>query len=205
MEFRLTVHQKKLLVSLFNNSQIDTSLLFLNIESNLKNIDIPTDANEVVALKEAKLMSDISKTSKKLNQLLTRLNQDSKEKINWVIANPILDQHSLIETDKFYKKSDAIKITERLSKHCDFRNHFIKGRYGKSKWDRVVDAICHSWPIELGTEKKITLEGKRVKFFSIILDEDKGTGSDEKIFKFIKRSQWYKQHFYLDTTWQNNQ
>jgi hypothetical protein len=201
MEFRLTEHQKKLLVSLFNNSQIDTSLLFSIIESKLKNIDIPTDSNHVAALKEAELMSEISKTSKKLKQILTRLNQDSKESINWVIANPILEQHSLIETDKFYKKSDAIKITERLSEYCDFMSKFLKGRHGKSKWGQTVDAICHSWPTELATERKITLSCKLVRFFSIIINED----SHEKILKLILRSAWYWQHFEADTSWQDDQ
>jgi hypothetical protein len=200
MEFRLTEHQKKLLVSLFNNSQIDTSLLFLNIESNLKNIDIPTDTNQVAALKEAELMSEISKTSKKLKQTLTRLNQDSKESINWVIASPMLEKHSLIETDKFYKKSDAIKITERLSEYCDFMSKFLKGRHGKSKWGQTTDAICHSWPTELATESKITLSCKLVRFFSIIINED----SHEKILKLILRSAWYWQHFEADTSWQDD-
>ena len=90
-------------------------------------------------------------------------------------------------------------MLRRLHSSASFQSSFIKGRYGKSKWDRTVDAICHSWPTELATESKFTLNCRLLKFFSIILDEL----SHEKILKFIKRSAWYRQHFILDTSWQD--
>ena len=201
MKFILSNHQKEQLKELFINSGIDFSLLFFQIEHNLSYIDIPTSNNhKVQALEDANLMSEISKTSLKLSKLLNRLDEISRQKANYVLANQLLEDYSLVETDKYHQKTDAVEMTHRLYKHANFYSNFIKGRYGSSKWDRVVDAVCHSWPVELGTEKSITLNCKLVSFFSIILDEQ----SHDKIHKYILRSSWYWQHFKADTSWKSN-
>jgi hypothetical protein len=201
MNFTLSSHQKEQLKDLFNNSGIDFSLLLFRIEHNLKHIDIPTsDNHRVQALEDANLMSEISKTSLKLSKLLNRLDEVSRQKANYVLANQPLEDYCLSETNKYHQKADAVEMTHRLHKHANFYSDFIKGRYGSSKWDRVVDAVCHSWPVELGTEKSITLNCKLVSFFSIILDEQ----SHDKIHKYILRSSWYWQHFKANTSWQNS-
>jgi hypothetical protein len=201
MKFYLSDLQKQQLKDLFEASTVDFSLLFFIIESNLLNIDIPkSHSNKVQAIDEANLMLEISKASLKLSKLIGRLNERSKQEVNYVLVNPIFESYSLAETDKYHLNADAKEMTKRLHLHCDFKSKFIKGRYGRGKWDKVVDAVCHAWPTELATENKITLSCKLVRFFSIILEDD----SYESIFKFIKRSSWYQQHFVAMTDWQDN-
>lgn len=198
MALSLSDYQKSELKNLFGHKEINYEFLFANIEHNLAHLALPK-TREVLANDTVVLLSNISKKAKQLRLLIGQLDSKKKQDIDYCLANQILEIAPLTITNEFHKKSNSLEMLSRLERHCDFQSDFTKERYGTGAWDQIVDAICHSWPTELAMEKKITLNCKLVKFFSIITDEFSHEASRNR----ITRSPWYKQHFEIDISWQD--
>ncbi|NTS75696.1 hypothetical protein HR060_02345 [Catenovulum sp. SM1970] len=195
MSLKLSAFQKKELKALFQDDGVDFDFLFWQIELNMKDIVIPT-SKKVKAKETVRALQEIERASKAIQNALSMLDEKQKYKVSYSILNPVLG-NDLTNTMDYFQNADVTKMFKSLEEHCYFYHNYTQGRYGSGVWDEVIDAICLSWPVEIATEKNITLNSRLVQFFSIIIEEV----SYEKIQKFIKRSSWYKQHFVDNRSW----
>jgi DNA-directed RNA polymerase subunit L len=198
--FTLTQKQKDELLKLLTLDNKGADDLFYNIEHVMKdntlppiNADTGMYRKNVVVKDIAKKLEDISKTAKKLQNQLSRLNDFTIDHIDSslgeILGTPYQlgtfnDGQPMMCTDDI----SSIKAAEIIKTESSNYAYQLVANFGNGYIEETIEALTVIYPIHLVGKIKVSNDSKFIHYIAIILE---GV-SIEGIYKQVLNSRWYK-------------
>ena len=169
--------------------------LFINIEREMKGALFSKGKGRTNIPKEkAKLLNEISSKAKDLRRLLNRLDGSLRHDLDRRLGYGLdLAFTRTVEGQTFtdYEAASTLQAVQVIESDSSIMACHLINEYGKCYMEHMSSSLAHSWPHRrfprFNTINITAHDCAFINYLAIILEEE----STEKLYKHVKRTNWY--------------